>query len=51
MGQKYLIDTNIIFGDAIIGATAIVHELTLITNNTKDFLHVKGLRISDPHHL
>jgi len=35
--------------DAIIAATAIVHGLTLITRNTKDFLKIKGLKVVDPH--
>jgi len=38
-------------GDVIIGATAIVHELILITNNTKDFKNIKGLPTIDPHSL
>jgi len=38
-------------GDAIIAATAIVHQLILITNNTRDFINVKGLKIIDPHTL
>lgn len=36
-------------GDAIIAATALVHELTLITNNAKDFNNIAGLTIIDPH--
>lgn len=36
-------------GDPIIGATAIVHNHTLITNNTKDFTNIKGLKLVDPH--
>jgi predicted nucleic acid-binding protein len=35
--------------DAIIAATAVVHSLILITNNTKDFIHVEGLTVIDPH--
>jgi predicted nucleic acid-binding protein len=35
--------------DAIIAATAIVYQLILITNNTKDFVGIKGLKIVDPH--
>ncbi|MBC7382377.1 MAG: type II toxin-antitoxin system VapC family toxin [Bacteroidia bacterium] len=38
-------------GDAIIAATAIVHQLTLMTNNTKDFIKIDGLQIIDPHQL
>jgi len=36
-------------GDAIIAATAILYQLTLITNNTKDFVNIKNLKIIDPH--
>ena len=35
--------------DAIIGATAVVHNRTLITNNTKDFANIKGLKLVDLH--
>jgi predicted nucleic acid-binding protein len=38
-------------GDAIIAATAIVHQLILITNNTRDFINIKDLKIIDPHTL
>jgi predicted nucleic acid-binding protein len=38
-------------GDAIIGATAIIHNLVLITNNVKDFANIKDLKIVDPHSL
>jgi predicted nucleic acid-binding protein len=40
---------KIALGDAIIAATAIVYQLILITNNTKDFVGIKGLKIVDPH--
>lgn len=36
-------------GDAIIAATALVHGLVLVTNNTKDFTHIDDLVIIDPH--
>ncbi len=36
-------------GDAIIAATAMVHELTLLTNNTKDFIKINGLKVIDSH--
>lgn len=35
--------------DAIIAATALVHGLALLTNNTKDFTHIEDLTIIDPH--
>lgn len=37
--------------DGIIAATAIVHGLTLLTRNTKDFTHLEGITIVDPHTL
>jgi predicted nucleic acid-binding protein len=35
-------------GDAIIAATALLHDLTLITRNIGDFNWVAGLRVRDP---
>jgi predicted nucleic acid-binding protein len=35
--------------DAIIAATALVYELTLITRNTKDFAKIPALECIDPH--
>jgi predicted nucleic acid-binding protein len=37
--------------DAIIGATEIVHNINLITNNVKDFANIKVLKVIDPHSL
>ena len=37
--------------DAIIAATALVHKLTVISRNTKDFTKVSGLQHLDPHKL
>lgn len=34
--------------DAIIAATALVHQLTLVTENERDFLKIKGLKILNP---
>jgi hypothetical protein len=34
--------------DAIIAATAQVYKLTIITNNTRDFSNLKGVKIIDP---
>ena len=34
--------------DAIIAATALVHNLPLVTRNETDFKHVAGLRIINP---
>ena len=35
-------------GDAIIAATALEHNLTLITRNTRDFRWIEGLDLQDP---
>jgi len=37
--------------DAIIAATAIVHNLILISHNAKDFLNINGLHLIDPYKL
>ncbi len=37
--------------DAIIAATAIVFELTIITHNIKDFQNITELKTIDPHSL
>jgi predicted nucleic acid-binding protein len=34
--------------DAAIAATALIHQLTLITRNTSDFLRIAGLNMIDP---
>ncbi len=38
-------------GDAIIAATALIHNLTLITRNTADFKNINGLTVINPHAL
>ena len=35
--------------DAIIAATALAYNFTLITNNEKDFTNIKGLKFINPH--
>lgn len=35
-------------GDSIIAATALVHQLTLVTHNIDDFREIEGLRVIDP---
>lgn len=35
-------------GDAIIAATALVHNLTLVTRNTDDFTRIEGLVLVNP---
>jgi predicted nucleic acid-binding protein len=37
--------------DAIIAATALVHNLTLITHNIRDFENISNLNLFDPHTL
>jgi predicted nucleic acid-binding protein len=34
--------------DALIAATALVHELPLVTRNTRDFSWIDGLTVVDP---
>ena len=34
--------------DTIIAATALVHDLPLVTRNEEDFKHVTGLRVVNP---
>jgi predicted nucleic acid-binding protein len=34
--------------DAIIAATALVNQFSIITHNTKDFENIKGLKVIDP---
>lgn len=34
--------------DAAIAATALIHQLTLITRNTSDFIRIAGLNIINP---
>lgn len=36
-------------GDAIIAATALVYNLSLISRNTSDFKNIDGLKVIDPH--
>jgi predicted nucleic acid-binding protein len=45
--RKYKLKTP----DAIIAATALVHKLTLLTDNERDFKAIKGLKISNPNRL
>ena len=33
--------------DVMIGSTALVHNLTLVTHNTRDFQSIPGLRLND----
>jgi len=35
-------------GDAVIAATALVHDLPLLTRNVDDFKNVAGLRVENP---
>ncbi|MGQ7854014.1 type II toxin-antitoxin system VapC family toxin [Pedobacter sp. WC2501] len=42
---------NLKLPDAIIAATAIVNELTLITRNAKDFEKILQLKVSNPYTL
>ncbi len=35
-------------GDALIAATALVHQVTLVTHNTKDFVWISASTVRDP---
>lgn len=37
--------------DAIIAATALVNEYSLITHNTKDFDNIQGLKVVNPYQI
>ena len=37
--------------DAIIAATALAYNFTLVTGNEKDFANIKGLKLLNPHRL
>ncbi len=36
-------------GDSIIAATALVHNITLLTRNLNDFKNIEGLKVINPH--
>jgi predicted nucleic acid-binding protein len=42
---------NIKLPDAIIAATALVYDLTLISRNRADFSRINGLKVKDPYNL
>ncbi len=37
--------------DAIIAATALVHDLIVVTRNTKDFINIEGLEVINPYEI
>lgn len=41
--------TKIKLPDAIIAATALVHQLTLVSRNAGDFKNISGLKVVNPH--
>lgn len=46
--DKYSASEGLFLPDALIAATAIEHDLTLVTFNTKDFKFIKGLTVLKP---
>ena len=42
---------NMSLGDALIAATALVENLTLVTRNVDDFKHIPGLKLINPFDL
>ncbi len=43
--EKFKLSHNIQIPDAIIGATAVVHQIPFYTYNTKDFDFIPGIRL------
>lgn len=41
-------ERGLLLPDALIAATAISHELELLTRNRRDFARVEGLRLAEP---
>jgi predicted nucleic acid-binding protein len=35
-------------GDSLVAGTALIHDLTLVTRNTEDFLGIEGLKVLNP---
>lgn len=46
--RAYSKSHGLMFGDAIIAATCLENDLTLITYNVKDFRFISGLKITQP---
>ncbi len=46
--DKYSSSHGLFLADALIAATALVHDLTLVTYNLKDFDYIKGLVVVRP---
>lgn len=46
--RNYSKSHNLMFGDAIIAATCLENDLTLLTYNTKDFRFIKELKLQTP---
>ncbi len=51
--MKHLVDTDWVVGqlignpDLLIAATALYHNLTLLTHNTRHFSRISGLQVED----
>jgi tRNA(fMet)-specific endonuclease VapC len=46
--QKYLTAKNISLPDALIASTAIINGLELLTDNHKDFIFIKEIKLFKP---
>jgi toxin FitB len=42
---------NIKLPDAIIAATALVYNLSIVSHNSSDFQNIEGLNVIDPYNL
>ena len=47
LGGRLRRDHGVRIADALIAATALVHDLELLTRNVRDFAHVPGLSLQD----
>jgi toxin FitB len=48
LGGRLRRDHAVRIADALIAATAVTHELELLTRNVRDFAHVPSLRLHEP---
>jgi tRNA(fMet)-specific endonuclease VapC len=46
--RTYSKSHNLMFGDAVIAATSLENDLTLLTYNVKDFRFIKNLKLQKP---
>jgi len=47
--EEHFLEKNLVFDDALIGATAIFKDLTLVTRNIKHFSNIEKLALEIPY--